>query len=369
MAGGGRRCDDRTMAAEPATSDHRPEHDLLRRYLADLAGGKNLSRFTLRNYETDLRHYFAWLEREEIALTRITRPAFRGYIAEMQDAGVAQGSVTRRVSTVRGFYKWLRLAGLMSDDPLALVRGPKQDRRLPHVLHGPEISALIAAADGDRPADLRDRALLEVLYSAGVRVSEAAGLDVVDVDLDERTLLVRGKGNKQRLVVFGEPCRRALERYLRDGRRAFDRSTPSSGREDGRWKMDDGREESIVHPPSSSFGSLASAYGSSGQPLFLNKNATRLSQRAIQILVRKYALKAGIDTRVHPHLLRHSFATHLLDGGAELRVVQELLGHSSPNTTQIYLHVTEERQRKVVETALDGVAAMEAARRERRASR
>ena len=176
-----------------------------------------------------------------------------------------------------------------------------------------------------------------------MRVSEAAGLDVHDVDLDALTMLVRGKGNKQRLVVMGEPARAAIERYLRDGRAALIGKARRASAEDGRWKMDDGtavdraRPSSIVHRPSSS------------QALFINRNGTRLSQRRIQLIVRKYALAAGIDARVHPHLLRHTFATHLLDGGAELRVVQELLGHSNPNTTQIYLHVTEERQRSVVE--------------------
>jgi site-specific recombinase XerD len=142
------------------------------------------------------------------------------------------------------------------------------------------------------------------------------------------TLRVHGKGNKERLVVIGEPAQRALEAYLRHGR----------------TKLAKG----------------------GGTALFLNRDGGRLSQRGIQLLVRKYAMKAGIDARVHPHLLRHTFATHLLDGGAELRVVQELMGHASPNTTQIYLHVTEERQRKEMERSLDGIAEIEVARRRRR---
>jgi site-specific recombinase XerD len=242
----------------------------------------------------------------------------------MMDAGVAQGSVVRRVSTARSFYRWLRLIGEISDDPLANVGLPKKPRRLPRALTVEDISALIEAATGTKPAALRDRALLELMYGSGVRVSEAASLDVPSVDLREMTVLVRGKGNKERLVVIGAPGAAALERYLR-----------------ARGKL--------------------AANGEAA--LFVNRDGNRMSQRRIQLIVRKYAMKAGIDARVHPHLLRHTFATHLLDGGAELRVVQELMGHASPNTTQIYLHVTEERQRSELEKSLDELAEVEIARR------
>lgn len=313
------------------------------RYIASLEGERNLSPFTLRNYGTDLRHYVAWLAEQEISLLTITRLRFRSYIASMQESGTAHGSVTRRVSTVKSFYKWLRLRGEMRDDPLALVVLPKKPRRLPHVMDLPSVTDLIAAADEDTPGGQRDRAILEVLYGSGLRVSEAASLDVRAVDLDERTVIVTGKGNKQRMVMMGEPARAAVARYVRDGRPVLLRAAvagDAATMDDGRWTA-----------------------GDAGDALFINRFGQRLSQRRIQLLIKKYALKAGIDARVHPHLLRHTFATHLLDGGAELRVVQELLGHSNPNTTQIYLHVTEERQRSVVEGSLDGVAEVEAARR------
>jgi site-specific recombinase XerD len=305
---------------------------LLERYLAVLAAERNLSRFTVRNYATDLRHLFAFLAEHDVDPLAITRATFRAYLASLIEAGVAHGSVTRRVSTARSFYKWLRLEGVMREDPLANVQGPRKPRRLPHVMTLEDITSLIGAADGDRPADLRDRALLELMYAAGVRLSEAHGLDIGDVDLQGMAVRVTGKGNKERVVVMGEPARVSVERYLRDGRAvlAAKRRSPRGGEE---------------------------------RALFLNREGGRMSQRRMQLIVRKYALSAGIDERVHPHLLRHTFATHLLDGGAELRVVQELLGHSSPNTTQIYLHVTEERQRKVMEQSLDELAAVEAARR------
>ncbi len=292
-----------------------------------LGAEKNLSRFTVRNYAADLQHLLGYLAERDADPLGITRSIFRTYLASMIEAGVAQGSIVRRVSTARSFYRWLRFTGQVADDPLANVALPKKPRRLPRALSLDDVTSIIVAADGEKPSELRDRALLEVMYGAGVRVSEAASLDLIHVDVQQMTLLVHGKGGKERLVVIGEPARAAIERYL-----------------PARHKQ--------------TKGAIAA--------LFLNRDGGRLSQRRIQLIVRKYARKAGIDARVHPHLLRHTFATHLLDGGAELRVVQELMGHASPNTTQIYLHVTEERQRKEMERSLDGIAEVEAARRSRK---
>jgi len=313
-------------AAAPAP----PARILVERYVETLAIERNLSLFTVRNYRTDLMALVEWLAERGMEPLAITRTTFRSYIAAMMDEGVAPGSVVRRVSTARSFYRWLRLTGAMESDPLANVGLPKKPKRLPRTLTVDDVTAIIAAADGGKPAALRDRALLEVLYGAGVRVSEAAGLDVGHVNLEDMTLLVTGKGNKERLTVMGQPGRAALERYLAKGRPELLQRNPSGGRE---------------------------------RALFLNRDGKRMSQRRMQTVVRSYAMKAGIDARVHPHLLRHTFATHLLDGGAELRVVQELMGHSSPNTTQIYLHVTEERQRGAIERSLQGLAAVEETRR------
>ena len=350
------------MSTSPAVATPPAAEELLARYLDVLAAERNLSRFTVRNYATDLRHLFAYLDDRGVLALDITRAVFRGYLASLMDAGVARASITRRVSTARSFYRWLRLNNVMTDDPLASVRGPKQARRLPHVLTLEHVTHLIAAADDDTPAGLRDRALLELMYACGIRVSEAATLDVPAVDLEQRAMVVTGKGNKQRFVVMGEPARHAVERYLREGRGALAGGRRRHGAEAGSKKVEAGASaESSLQPPDSSL--APNAPTSAGRALFLNRSGGRLSQRAIQLIVRKYALAAGIDERVHPHLLRHTFATHLLDGGAELRVVQELLGHANPNTTQIYLHVTEERQRSVVEGSLDGLAAVEIARR------
>ncbi len=319
-----------SAAPVPAEAPSRVEM-LLANYVESLSAEKNLSRFTLRNYATDLRHLFAHLDERGTDPLAVSRLAFRSYLASMIEGGTSPGSVSRRVSTARSFYRWLRLQDIITTDPLANVATPKKPRRLPRVLTAADITGIIAAADGDAPGVLRDLALLEVLYGCGVRVSEAAGIDLSDTDLSQMSIRVRGKGNKERLVVVGVPARDAIERYVRDGRAALMRGKK--------------------------------AHDAASNALFVNRFGGRISQRRIQLLVKTYALKAGIDERVHPHLLRHTFATHLLDGGAELRVVQELMGHSNPNTTQIYLHVTEERQRSEMERAFDGIAEVERARR------
>ncbi|MBI2760524.1 MAG: tyrosine recombinase [Chloroflexi bacterium] len=279
-------------------------------YARRLQAERNLSALTLRNYRTDLEHYVRWLDAESIDPMAIDRRTFRRYLASLDEARMARASVARKVSTIHTFYRRLVQDRVLDTDPLHGVRPPRQERRLPHIMPDGEVQGLLEAPEGDEPLNLRDRAILEILYAAGVRVSELVGLNLSDVDLDAETLRVTGKGNKQRIVLFGGPATRALRVYLRDGRP----------------KLASGRPEAA---------------------LLLNRDGGRLSVRAVQILVRRAGAAAGIDARTHPHLLRHTFATHMLDGGADVRVVQELLGHAKATTTQIYTHVTEARQRRV----------------------
>ncbi len=279
-------------------------------YLHALAVERNLSAYTLRNYRTDLAHYLDWLDGAGHDLLSVTRPLFRSYLAALDSVGVARASIARKVTTIHTLYRHLVDDGTLPADPLHGVRPPKPDRRLPRVLPPSAVADLLDAPDGDGPQALRDRAMLELLYAAGVRVSELARVDTADLDLDEDTLRVTGKGNKQRVVLFGVPAARALAAYLRDGRPRL-------------------------------------AAGRAQPALFLNRDGGRLSTRSVQEIVRRSAAAAGIDAHVHPHLLRHTFATHLLDGGADVRVVQELLGHARATTTQVYTHVTEARQREV----------------------
>ncbi len=296
---------------------------LLDRYLRE-RGARGLSQYTIRNYLNDLGDFLSALAAWGLEAKEASRLDLRRYLAELIERATAPASVTRKLSTIRSFYRWLRTAGVMENDPFFGVRGPKPPRRLPGVISEVDVMGLVQAADGDSPAELRDRALLELLYASGLRVSEISSTDVSQVDLRERTVRVRGKGKKERITVFGAPAAAALRRYLRSGR-----SKLASGKQPA---------------------------------LFLNRAGGRLSVRSVQTIVRKYALKAGLPESAHPHLLRHTFATHLLDGGADLRVVQELLGHESPNTTQIYLGVTEAKKRSEMEKALVDVGERETRR-------
>ncbi len=311
--------------AEPRLPSHTT--DLLERYLRDKGEARNLSGYTLRNYRTDLEHFLYALAGWEIDALEVTRGDLRRYLAVLLGNGVADGSVRRKVSTIRSFYKWLRADGHLDNDPFFGVTGPKAGRRLPDILTSEDIARMVASADGKEPADMRDRALMELLYAAGLRVSEVASLDVSALDVRDQAVRVHGKGKKERIGVFGEPAAAALQKYLKEGRP----------------ELESHKEEA----------------------LFLNRFGGRLTTRSVQTIVRKYATKAGLPMAVHPHLLRHSFATHLLDGGADLRVVQELLGHESPNTTQIYTHVSEVRKREVMEQALEALGRIEAERSKR----
>jgi tyrosine recombinase XerC len=301
--------------------------ELIEVYLRYLTAERNLSSYTLRNYRADLRDFGGYLKAEEsVGPLEVDRQAFRRYLARLREAGTAPASVGRKVSTIHTFYRFLARQGVLERDPLLGVSSPKRERRLPEVLARDQLTAIIEAADSDAPQGLRDRAILELMYAAGLRLAEVVGLDTVGVDLREQLVRVRGKGNKERVVVIGRPAAEALQRYLRKGRPKLARAGETA--------------------------------------LFVNRDGQRLSGRSVQKIVRSHALKAGLDRRVFPHLLRHSFATHLLDGGAELRVVQELLGHASANTTQIYTHVTEEQQRRAYERAFYNQVSLKARRKE-----
>ena len=222
------------------------------------------------------------------------------------------------MSSIRSFYRFLVRQGHIEQDPLAGVHTPTKGRRLPSFLSVRQVLAILGAIEGDSPKALRDRAILELLYASGVRLSELVALDTSDLDVGEQEVRVVGKGNKERIALMGRTAAAALRRYLREGRPA------------------------LVRRPHE-------------RALLLNKQGGRLSARAVQIMVRRCALKAGLDERVFPHLLRHTFATHMLDGGADLRVVQELLGHTSVASTQIYTHVSEAEKRRVYDAAFYNV--------------
>jgi site-specific recombinase XerD len=317
------------MAAPAA---HRTASAFLEAYLRELLAAGNRSRHTIRNYQNDIGQFLRWCDETDRDALAISRHDFRAYMAGLREAGIAPASVTRRTSTVHGFYRYLQREGATDRDLLYGLALPRKPKRLPKVLALPSLEALLAAPDRDTPRGLRDRAILELLYGGGLRISELAALNAGEVDLDEGAAIVRGKGAKERVVLFGEPAIVALEAYLARGR-----------------------------PALAADGCVA---------LFLNRFGARLTPRSVQSLIKQYALKAGLAEDVWPHLLRHSFATHLLDGGADLRIVQDLLGHTSANTTQIYTHVSQARQAEVSQKAWETVAeqALQWPRRKRRAA-
>jgi integrase/recombinase XerC len=227
----------------------------------------------------------------------------RAYLAWLSEQGYAKTTVARRMAAVRSWFRFLCRQGTVSSNPADGLRSPRQDKKLPHFLSADQVDRLLASPQGDDPLIVRDRAILETLYSAGLRVGELVGLNVDDLDLETGTAVVRGKGRRERLALLGKPAKRALERWL------------------------------------------AVQYGSGSKPqaVFLNHRGTRLTVRSVGRLLEKYLALAGLDPQTTPHTLRHTFATHLLDAGADIRGVQELLGHRNLTTTQIYTHVNTQR--------------------------
>lgn len=287
-------------------------HELLERYILYLRAERNSSVYTLRNYGEEVQGFIEFLEAEEVtSLAAVDRTVLRKYLTRLKDSGYVRGSIARRLTEIRSFYRYLVREGLIGANPLVGLSSPKVEKRLPEFLSQIEVSDLIRCVDLDpaSPQSLRDRAILELLYACGLRVSEVVILDLSHLDRARREIRVWGKGSKERIVIMGEPALVAVETYLAEGRPKLLGKRSSSA-------------------------------------LFLNKNGGRLNQRSVQTMVAAAAEKAGLARPVHPHVLRHTFATHLLDGGADLRSVQELLGHVSLSTTQVYTHVTQTQARK-----------------------
>jgi len=280
-------------------------------YLRHLALEKNASPHTVKSYREDLTQALEFFRtRLGDAATdpsRLTTRVLRAYLSWLHEQDYARSTIARRVAAVRSWCRFLCRQGVLEGNPAQGLRGPRQEKKLPHFLTRDDLLRLLEAPPADTPLGLRDRALLEVLYSAGVRVSELTGLDLGDVDLDAGLATVRGKGRRERLALLGPPAVACVRSWL-PAREALLRARARDA-------------------------------------LFLNKNGTRLSSRSVGRLLEKYLALAGLDPRTSPHTLRHSFATHLLDAGADIRSVQELLGHRNLATTQVYTHVTTQRLR------------------------
>lgn len=286
---------------------------LIHRYLEHIREERNLSPQTVRGYEHDLLLFLEFLavdflgkEPQDVRPEEVDALAVRSFLAAMTRRGLAKRSQARALSAVRSLFRFACREGILAANPAQAVRSPKIPKTLPRHLRPGEIENLIEAPEGDEPLARRDRAILELLYASGLRVSELVGLDWPDIDLSARVLRVMGKGGKERMVPFGRAAGEALRRWLEV------------------W-------ESVRNPVDDS------------EPVFLTARGMRLGDRAVRHLIDKWVDAAAVAKGVHPHTLRHTFATHLLENGADLRAIQELLGHSSLSTTQKYTHLEVER--------------------------
>jgi integrase/recombinase XerC len=279
-------------------------------YLRHLGLEKNASAHTVKSYREDLTQAVAFFREKAGPAVRpdqVTTRLLRAFLAWLHDQGYARTTISRRIAAVRSWCRFLCRQGVIAKNPADGLRGPKLDRKLPHFLNKADVERLLAAPSADTALGLRDRAILETLYSAGLRVSELVGLELDDLDLGDGVATVRGKGKRERLALVGEAARQAITCWLE------------------------------------ARAGLLEGIGRRSNAVFLNRNATRLSTRSVGRLLVKYLKQTGLDPRTTPHTLRHTFATHLLDAGADIRGVQELLGHKNLTTTQIYTHVSTQR--------------------------
>jgi integrase/recombinase XerC len=282
---------------------------LFKKYIDYLQVERNASPYTVRNYTDALMKFFDYLKGRGItSLKDVNKQTLRDYLSYLVEQGYAKSSIARRLSAIRSFYRYLMREEMIAVSPAATTVSPRLDKRLPSFLTVEEAKRLIESPDLSKPQGRRDRALMEMLYASGLRISELVSLDVEQVNLATNEIRVWGKGDKERVVLIGGAAHRTLTDYLERGRPELL----------GKKKSD---------------------------ALFVNRYGGRLTARRIQKILDKYA--RNISKKVHPHMLRHTFATHLLDGGADLKVVQELLGHTDLSSTQIYTHVTQSRARKI----------------------
>lgn len=290
----------------------------IERFLRFLEVERNAAALTLKSYREDLSSLDGYLRdcySREAEASEVTPLDLRGYVAALHEAGYAKSSVARRLASLRTFYKFALREGLAQNNPAKPLRNPRPERKLPHFLSTDEVGTLLLAPPANQAQGRRDRAILETMYSAGLRVSECVGMNDGDLDWEDEIVRVRGKGRKERLAPLGSFAMKALKSWLQERKLA----------------------------PQEAQGAAA--------PVFTNRFGKRLTTRSVGRMLEKYIAQTGLDGRTSPHTLRHSFATHLLDGGADIRSVQELLGHKSLVTTQIYTHLSTAGLRAAYEKA------------------
>jgi integrase/recombinase XerD len=284
---------------------------LIGEFMAYLSSERGLAINTLESYERDLRHFASYLEKDgSRPFESASRANVVAYMLAMQKQGKASSTVARHLAALKAFYQFLQRQHHIPRDPTANIESPKLQKRLPKVLTVSEVDKLLRQPNGNAPPALRDKAMLELLYATGIRVSELIQLNISDINLDAGYLRTLGKGKKERLVPVGQQAIEAVKDFLRVARKEL-------------------------------------APDSTEKSLFVNQHGSRLTRQGFWKIIKKYALDANINKDITPHTLRHSFATHLLEGGADLRSVQEMLGHADISTTQVYTHVTRDRLKNV----------------------
>ncbi|VAX17135.1 Site-specific tyrosine recombinase XerC [hydrothermal vent metagenome] len=304
-----------------SSDEQKPENRFAEMFLDRMMAEKNASFHTIRAYRLDINQFFAFLRsvrfwsgaNSEKDLARIEAKHIRKFMGNLHLQKLSPATMERKISTLRAFFHFLVATGILKNNPAKNVALPSKPKTTPDFLTPDEVFMLVEEPKGEKRIDVRDRAILEIMYATGARVSEVAALSVVDIDFDRKFVTLKGKGNKERLAPFGAKADKALKTLLAGcGKAAPDKL---------------------------------------GEPLFLNPGGARLSVRSLHSIVKSRGLKAGVDRPVAPHKLRHTFATHLLDGGADLRAIQEMLGHSSLSTTQKYTHVSLKKIMQVYDDA------------------
>jgi len=283
---------------------------LVDRYLRHLALEKGASPHTVRAYSADLARYLEWAQRAGLDPIRLTHRQMRVYLAELDQAHYSRRTIARRLSSLRSLFAYLMSEGLVASDPSSVLLTPKQPARLPRLVPSESIDTLLTAPDSATPIGLRDQAVLELLYASGARVSELSGLTLGDLDLPQSQITVMGKGSKERLIPLHRMAIAKVRRYLADARPLLSRPT-------------------------------------SPDRVFLSSRGLPLSADAIRRLFKRYSAQAGLAASLSPHAMRHTFATQLVEAGADLRTVQELLGHVALSSTQIYTHLSRKRLQDV----------------------
>ena len=306
--------EDRARVRERAQAEFARHVD---EFVGWIGGVRNLSPNTVRAYRTDLEAFLAWCAREGVDPMRVEHRELRSWLSELSQAGYSDATLNRHLSAVRSLYRWMLTRGDTAEDAAEAVASPKKGRRLPKTLADSDVARLLSACEGDA-AGMRDRAMVELLYATGARISELSGLDVADVDLAERQVSLFGKGSKERIVPIYPKAVEAVRTYLAHARPELaaraKHTAPTPAEELDRQRA-----------------------------LLVSTRGRRMSAAALRLRFERLVADAGLDPALTPHAMRHTFATELLEGGADLRSVQELLGHESLSTTQIYAHLTTDR--------------------------